>query len=87
MPLGVFWHNATTHQSEHTDRDFWSRHFDYVDYALKISTLAGGIRKVLLLDIDDDADSTSLPDSDGTCSTTSAESAISDSFRCSPTPL
>jgi hypothetical protein len=87
VPLGIVRHDAATHRPDISDKKYWPRHFEFIKYAPKVSTLIEGIRTIALLDIDEDDDLDFVLDSDETSSATSSESGISDSFRRSPSPF
>jgi hypothetical protein len=95
VPLLLIRHDAGTHRyhfsedelRDTSEEDLWLNHFECIEYAPEAASLAEGTKRVLMLDIDNDADSYFALGPVDTSSETSSESGISDSFRRSPSPF
>jgi hypothetical protein len=87
VPIARVHHSTATHREGVDDPDLWRSHFELTRFEVDESALVEGARRVLNWDVNDATDSDYTPNMDDSSSDSASESAFSDSFRGSPTPL
>jgi hypothetical protein len=87
VPVARIHHTTETHQDDCDDPYLWRSHFEYIRLEVDESAFVEGARRALDWDVDDATDSDYVSDSDDSSSDSDSGSAISESFRRSPTAL